>query len=109
MDRHDFTTGESRKLTDLGAVDGGVEPTLHRFESFDGESIPVFLFTFKILVLGIGMFFAIKWHYDKAKREKGPESQRAVLWAAGKVVAVFLLLLVALLFLVFGLGSTLGE
>ncbi len=41
---HDFTTGESRKLTDLGRVDGGVEPTLHRFESFDGESIPVFLF-----------------------------------------------------------------
>jgi len=42
---HDFTTGESRKLTDLGRVDGGVEPTLHRFESFDGESIPVFLFS----------------------------------------------------------------
>jgi len=42
---HDFTTGDARKLTDLGRVDGGVEPTLHRFESFDGESIPVFLFT----------------------------------------------------------------
>ena len=33
-----------RKLTDLGAVAGGVEPELHRVESFDGESIPVFLF-----------------------------------------------------------------
>ncbi len=42
---HDFATKESRKLTDLGRVEGGVEPTLHRFESFDGESIPVFLFT----------------------------------------------------------------
>jgi dipeptidyl aminopeptidase/acylaminoacyl peptidase len=41
---HDFASGESRKLTDLGGVDGGVEPSLHRFESFDGESIPVFLF-----------------------------------------------------------------
>ena len=41
---HDFATGDSRKLTDLGRVEGGVEPTLHRFESFDGESIPVFLF-----------------------------------------------------------------
>jgi dipeptidyl aminopeptidase/acylaminoacyl peptidase len=41
---HDFATGESRKLTDLGRVEGGVEPSLHRFESFDGESIPVFLF-----------------------------------------------------------------
>lgn len=41
---HDFATGESRKLTDLGRVEGGVEPSLHRFESFDGESVPVFLF-----------------------------------------------------------------
>jgi dienelactone hydrolase len=41
---HDFSTAESRKLTDLGRVEGGVEPTLHRLESFDGESIPVFLF-----------------------------------------------------------------
>ncbi len=41
---HDFASGESRKLTDLGRVENGVEPSLHRFESFDGESIPVFLF-----------------------------------------------------------------
>ena len=41
---HDFASGESRKLTELGLVEGGVEPSLHRFESFDGESIPVFLF-----------------------------------------------------------------
>jgi Tol biopolymer transport system component len=41
---HDFASGESRKLTDLGRVEGGVEPSLHRFASFDGESIPVFLF-----------------------------------------------------------------
>jgi hypothetical protein len=25
------------------------------------------LFTFKIVVLGTGMFFAIKWHCDKGK------------------------------------------
>ena len=41
---HDFGSGEARKLTDLGGVEGGVEPELHRVESFDGESIPVFLF-----------------------------------------------------------------
>ena len=41
---HEFGSGESRKLTDLGRVESGTEPTLHRFESFDGESIPVFLF-----------------------------------------------------------------
>ena len=32
------------KLTATGGVAGGVEPSLHRFESFDGEAIPVYLF-----------------------------------------------------------------
>lgn len=32
--------------------------------------VPIVFFTFKILVFGTGMFFAIKWHYDKAKKEK---------------------------------------
>ena len=34
------------------------------------EWIPIIFFIFKILVFGTGMFFAIKWHYDKAKKEK---------------------------------------
>ncbi len=41
---HDFDSGETRKLTDLGSVADGVEPELHRVESFDGEPVPVFLF-----------------------------------------------------------------
>ena len=41
---HDFGSGSARKLTDLGRVEGGTEPELHRVESFDGERIPVFLF-----------------------------------------------------------------
>lgn len=41
-------------------------PTAHLPDAVNAmEWIPVFLFTFKILVLGIGMFFAIKWHYDQ--------------------------------------------
>jgi dipeptidyl aminopeptidase/acylaminoacyl peptidase len=40
---YDVGPATLRKLTDLGRADG-VEPTLHRFESFDGESIPVFVF-----------------------------------------------------------------
>lgn len=32
--------------------------------------VPIVFFIFKILVFGTGMFFAIKWHYDKAKKEK---------------------------------------
>jgi dipeptidyl aminopeptidase/acylaminoacyl peptidase len=41
---HDFDSDETRKLTDLGSVGGGVEPEVHSLESFDGESVPVFLF-----------------------------------------------------------------
>lgn len=55
--------------------------------------IPIVLFTFKFLVLGTGMFFAIKWHYDQGKKEN---EKRAVLRAAGKVAAVFVLSLLGL-------------
>lgn len=34
------------------------------------EWIPIVLVTFKLLVFGIGMFLAIKWHYDKEKQNK---------------------------------------
>lgn len=34
------------------------------------DFFPIVFFTFKILVLGTGMFFAIKWHYDKGKKER---------------------------------------
>ncbi|HEY8880759.1 MAG TPA: hypothetical protein VIN03_24525 [Roseateles sp.] len=72
------------------------------------ELVPAVFIVFKVSVLGIGMFLAVKWHYDKASREKGPGSRRAVLWTAGKAVVAFVLLLVVLLFLTFGLGSMLG-
>jgi len=72
------------------------------------EWVPIAFIAFKVSVLGVGMFLAVKWHYDKAKKEKGAASQRAVLWATGKVFVAFTLLLVALLFLAFGLGSMLG-
>ena len=48
--------------------------------------IPIVFVTFKVLVFGVGMFFAIKWHYDQGKKEK-----RAVLGAGSKVAAVFVL------------------
>jgi len=31
---------------------------------------PIVFFPLKILVLGLGMFFSIKWHHDQAKKEK---------------------------------------
>jgi hypothetical protein len=31
---------------------------------------PIVFITFKVLVFGTGMFFAIKWHYDQGKKKK---------------------------------------
>ena len=57
--------------------------------------IPIVLVTFKALVLGIGMFYAIKWHYDKGKKGEATD-MRSVLRASGKVVGIFVLLLLVL-------------
>jgi len=35
---------------------------------------PIVFFTFKILVFGTGMFFAIKWHYDQGKKKRNQET-----------------------------------
>ena len=68
--------------------------------------IPIVFVTFKVIVLGTGMFFAIKWHYDQGKKKE--MEKRAVLRAAGKVAAVFVLLLLGLLLFTFFLAGKLG-
>lgn len=68
---------------------------------------PIVFVTFKLLVLGTGMFFAIKWHYDQAQKERVTE-KRAVLRASGKVVAIFVLSLLSLGFVTFVLARVLG-
>ena len=35
---------------------------------------PIVFFPLKILVLAIGMFFAIKWHHDQDKKKKNQAS-----------------------------------
>lgn len=30
---------------------------------------PIVFIVFKVVVLGTGMFFAIKWHHDQAKKD----------------------------------------
>ena len=70
---------------------------------------PIVAVTFKFLVLGTGMFFAIKWHYDQGEKEKDKKKEkRAVLRAAGKAAAIFVLLLVGLVFVTFVLATKLG-
>lgn len=71
--------------------------------------IPIVLVTFKVLVLGAGMFFAIKWHYDQGEKEKDNEMEmRAVLRTGGKVAVVFVLSLLGLGLFTFGLSRMLG-
>lgn len=67
--------------------------------------VPVVFVTFKVIVLGIGMFFAVKWHYDQERRKK---EARALLRASGKVAAVFVLSLLGLGFVTFDLAGMLG-
>lgn len=69
------------------------------------EWIPIVLVTFKVLVLGTGMFFAIKWHYDQGKKVK---DKRAVARAGGKVVAIFVLSLLGLMLVTFLFARMLG-
>ena len=71
------------------------------------EWIPIVLVTFKALVLGTGMFFAIKWHYEQGKKGK-ENDRRAVLRAAGKVAAVFVLSLLGLGLITFFVVSRLS-
>ena len=56
--------------------------------------IPVVFVIFKLLVLGIGMFYAVKWHYDQGKKGKKTDT-RAVVRAGVKVAAVFAVALLA--------------
>ena len=68
---------------------------------------PIVFGTFKVLVFGTGVFFAIKWHYDQG--EKGKEKEmRAVLPAVAKVATDFTLSLLGLLLFTFVLGRKLG-
>ncbi|KQQ33541.1 hypothetical protein ASF61_10730 [Duganella sp. Leaf126] len=70
--------------------------------------IPVVFFIFKFLVLGTGMFYAIKWHYDQGKKKGKEEERRAVLRASVKVVVGFVLTLLVLTFVTYILAKTFG-
>ncbi|KAA0695573.1 hypothetical protein DTW90_23150 [Neorhizobium sp. P12A] len=64
---------------------------------------PIVAIVFKVLALGTGMFFAIKWHYDQGKKER-----RAVLRAGAKLGAVFVLSLLGVGLVTIFLSRMLG-
>lgn len=66
--------------------------------------VPIVFVTFKVLALGLAMFFAIKWHYDQGKKgERG-----AALRTGGKMAAVFVLAVLCIGLIAFYLSSMLG-
>ncbi|CAH0293965.1 hypothetical protein SRABI118_04164 [Massilia sp. Bi118] len=70
---------------------------------------PIVFGSIKALVLGTGMFFAIKWHYDQGQKDKDTKMEmRAVLRASGKAAAVFVLTLLGLGLFTFYLIRVLG-
>ncbi len=74
--------------------------------------VPIVLVTFKFLVLGTGMFFAIKWHYDqgrKGKEEGKEQEKRDLLRSGGKVAVIFVVLLLGLGLATYVLLRTLGN
>ena len=75
------------------------------------EWFPIVAVTFKFLVLGTGMFFAVKWHYDQGKKKKNMEKaqeKRAVMRATAMVAALFVLLVVGLVSGTFVVAGRLG-
>jgi hypothetical protein len=69
--------------------------------------IPLFFVIFKVLVLGTGMFFAVKWHFDRGQQGRN-EKTMAVVLKSVKVAGVFLGLAFLMLYLVFTLCSRMG-
>lgn len=69
--------------------------------------IPLVFVVFKFTVLATGMYYAVKWHYDQGKKGKIAE-RRAVLRAAGKVAALFIVSLLVLALVTFALIRMLG-
>lgn len=69
---------------------------------------PIVFVTFKVLIFGSCMFFAIKWHYDQGKKGGNKTDRRTLLRTCAKLAALFLLAVLTVLFLTFTLASKLG-
>ena len=57
--------------------------SIFRLESDDYPEIldmydwfPIVFIIFKVVVLGVGMFYAIKWHHDQAKQDEREKLMR---------------------------------
>lgn len=48
------------------------------------EYFPIVMLPLKLLVVGIGMYYSIKWHYDQGKLKRAEDEKRKEQMAAAK-------------------------
>lgn len=60
-----------RQAADNSPRQNGIRKMNHWSDLF-----PLVFFPFKIIVLGVGMFFAIKWHVDQDNKKREEMKQR---------------------------------
>ncbi|MDM0065351.1 MULTISPECIES: hypothetical protein [Variovorax] len=71
------------------------------------ESIPISFIIFKVLVLSVGMYLAVKWHYDRGQKDKNQKTAAVVLTSI-KVGAAFVAAAFLMLFLTFEICIRMG-
>ncbi|WP_454914344.1 hypothetical protein [Variovorax gossypii] len=71
------------------------------------NSIPISFVIFKLVVLSVGMYLAVKWHYDRGQKDKNQKTAAVVLTSI-KVGAAFVASSFLVLFLTFEICSRLG-
>ena len=65
------------------------------------NSIPISFVIFKVLVLSVGMYLAVRWHYDRGQKDKNQKTSIKV--GAAFVASSFLML-----FLIFEICNWMG-
>lgn len=71
------------------------------------NSIPISFVVFKVLVLSVGMYLAVKWHYDQGQKGKNQKTAAVVLTSI-KVGGAFVASAFLVLFLTFEFCNRMG-
>ena len=71
------------------------------------NAVPITFVIFKVLVLSVGMFLAVKWHYDRGQKDRNQKTIAVVLTSI-KVGAAFVAAAFLILFLTFEIGTKMG-
>ncbi|MQB22802.1 hypothetical protein DXT90_19435 [Agrobacterium tumefaciens] len=51
------------------------------------EYFPIVMLPLKLLVVGIGMYYSVKWHYDQGKLQRAEDEKRKQQMAAAAKAA----------------------